>query len=346
MNNLFTKLAGLGLVATVLLSSCEKDEDKVVVSPGTSSALTASSSSAVLTQADAAKTAMTYSWSPTSYGYQAAVTYTLQFDKKGGDFSAPVEVVAGNATSKALTGAELNNVLLQLKLTPGVASEISVRLKSSIGPAANMAYSAASALMVTPYSDFVVYPQIFVPGDYQGWAPDKAPYLASASSNQKYEGYINLPAATATFKFTPARNWDNDYGDDGSNTGKLAAKGKDITITGAGYYRFNVDIASMKYTYTKTAWAVIGSATPGGWNTETPMTYDATKGTWSVTLPLVAGDFKFRANNAYDIDMGDNEPDGKPDYKGKDIKGPGAGTYTIVLDLSKGEGNYSYSVNK
>ncbi|MCA8829642.1 SusE domain-containing protein [Hymenobacter pini] len=348
MNNLFTKLAGLGLATTVLLASCEKEEDKITIAPASASGLTASTATTVLLQANANQNAVTYTWAPTSYGYQAAVSYTLQFDKKGGTFASPIEVEAGTATSKTLTNAELNNVLLKLKMQPGSAGQVDVRVKSSVGKPVNAAYSAATTLTATPYSEFVTYPQIYVPGSYQGWAPDKAPFLASMNSNQKYEGYVNFTDASTMFKFTPARNWDNDFGDDGSKTGKLKAKGSDISVTGPGYYRFNVDLNSsaMTYTYTKTAWAVIGSATPGGWNTETPLVYDATKGTWSVTLPLVAGDFKFRANNAWDIDMGDNEPDGKPDYKGKDIKGPGAGTYTITLDLSKGEGNYSYTVNK
>ncbi|MEJ7665733.1 MAG: SusE domain-containing protein [Hymenobacter sp.] len=45
-----------------------------------------------------------------SFGYQAAVTYTLQFDKEGGDFSAPVSFDAGTALTKTLSVADLNSV--------------------------------------------------------------------------------------------------------------------------------------------------------------------------------------------------------------------------------------------
>lgn len=347
MTTLLTKLAGLGLAATVLLASCEKDEEKVMMQPATASALTASAPSVVLLQANATKDAITYSWAPTTYGYQAAVSYTLQFDKKGGTFAAPIEVDAGSTTSRVLTTAELNNVLLKLGMAAGNAGQIDVRVKSSVSSSVAPVYSSASTITATPYSEFILFPQIYVPGSYQGWAPDKAPFLASEKSDEKYEGYLNFTDASTKFKFTPARNWDNDFGDDGTGAG-LKAKGADIEVMGAGYYRFNVDIKAMKYTYTKTSWAIIGSATPGDWNTETPMTYDAAKGVWTVTTTLKAGaELKFRANNAWDIDMGDKLPaDGKPDYKGDNIKSPGAGTYTITLDLSKGEGNYAYSINK
>ncbi|WP_426491162.1 SusE domain-containing protein [Hymenobacter sp. 102] len=347
MTTFITKLAGLGLAATVLLASCEKDEEKVTMQPASASALTASTASVVLLQADAAKNAVTYTWTPTSYGYQAAVNYTLQFDKKGGTFASPIEVETGSSTSKTFTTSELNNVLLKLGLAAGNAGQVDVRVKSSISSAVSPTYSAASTITATPYSEFILYPQIYVPGSYQGWAPDKAPFLASSKSDEKYEGYLNFTDATTMFKFTPARNWDNDFGDDGTKTGKLKAKGSDISVAGPGYYRFNVDTKGLTYTYTKTAWAIIGSATPGDWSTETPMTYDATTGVWTVTTTLKSGaELKFRANNAWDIDMGDNNADGKPEYKGENIKSPGAGTYTITLDLSKGEGNYTYSFRK
>lgn len=347
--NHFTKLAGLGLMATLFLASCEKDEDRVVMQPGSALTLKASTNTAVLTQDKATTNAVTYTWNPVDFGFQAAVQYTLQFDKKGGNFSAPIEFEAGTATSRTLTVAELNSILIRLKVAPSTAGNVDMRVKAAPGGAAAPVLSSVSTMTGTPYLVFIQYPSLYVPGSYQGWAPDKAPFIASVNNDKTYEGYVDFVGTDIAFKITNAPNWDNgDYGLDANNTpGVLVAKdSKNITLPTAGYYRLNVDLNTLKYTATKTTWAVIGAATPGGWDTETPMVYDATNKVWKVTLPLKADELKFRANNAWDIDMGDNEPDGAPDYGGKNIKVGAAGTYTVTLDLSKGAGNYSYSIEK
>ncbi|MBC6989097.1 SusE domain-containing protein [Hymenobacter sp. BT491] len=350
----FTKLAGLGLVATLFLASCDKDEDRAVLKPDGNLSLTASAATAPLVQTSASTKAVTYSWSPASFGYQAAVKYTLQFDKKGGTFASPIEVDAGSATSVSLTVAELNSILLRLKVSPGATGSADVRVAASVGAAVAPMISPVTTFTGTPYLVFIQYPSVYVPGNYQGWAPDKAPFLASVANDKTYEGFVNFSDPSPEFKITPAPNWDNDFGaavvdpatTPGTQTGTLKAKGDNFKLPAAGYYRLNVDLNALKYTFTKTTWAVIGAATPGGWDNETPMTFDATKQVWKVTLALKADELKFRANNAWDINLGDNEPDGQPDNGGKNIKVAVAGTYTVTLDLSKGAGNYSYSIEK
>ncbi|GAB3290991.1 SusE domain-containing protein [Hymenobacter tenuis] len=345
--NHFTKLAGLGLVATLFLASCEKDEDRVVLQTGTPVALTSSATTAVLMQDKASATAVTYTWTPASFGYQAAVKYILQFDKKGGNFTAPIEIEAGNATTRALTVAELNSVLIRLKMAPGAVGNVDVRVVASVGASTAPMMSSVTSLSGTPYLVFIEYPSIYVPGSHQGWSPDKAPFLASVNNDKKYEGYVNFADANTEFKFTAARTWDLNYGLDGPTaTSALKQNGDNIKAAVPGYYRLNVDLNTLKYTAVKTSWAVIGAATPGGWDSETKMTYDAAKQVWTVTLPLKADELKFRANNDWAINMGDKGADGMPDYDGDNIKVGAAGTYTVTLDLSKGAGNYSYSIEK
>lgn len=336
-------------MATLFLASCEKDEDRAVMQPASALSLTSSTNAAVLTQDKASANAVTYTWSPVDFGFQAAVKYTLQFDKKGGDFANPIEFEAGNATSRTLTVSELNTLLLKLKVAPGTAGNIDSRLKASPGGVAAPVISSVSTLTGTPYLVFIQYPSLYVPGSYQGWAPDKAPFIASVNSNKVYEGYVNFTTPDTEFKITNAPTWDKgDYGVDpnGAAGSLTATNSQNIKAAAAGYYRINVDLNTLKYKLTKTSWAVIGAATPGGWDVETPMVFNSVKQVWTVTLPLKADELKFRANNAWDIDMGDNEPDGAPDYAGKNIKVAAAGTYTVTLDLSKGAGNYSYSIEK
>lgn len=50
---------------------------------------------------------------------------------------------------------------------------------------------------------------------------------------------------------------------------------------------------------------MIGDATAGGWNEDTPMTYNATERCWEAKgVTLKKGDLKFRANNGWDINWG------------------------------------------
>ena len=82
---------------------------------------------------------------------------------------------------------------------------------------------------------------------------------------------------------------------------------------------------------TRTEWGLIGSATAGGWDNSTPMTYNPVTGRWSVTTTLVDGEFKFRANNGWDINLGGTL--NNLGYNGDNIPAT-AGTYTITLVLS------------
>lgn len=173
---------------------------------------------------------------------------------------------------------------------------------------------------------------LYVPGGYQGWNPGAAPTLYSRDFNFKYEGYVNFNEASE-FKITSAPNWDGtNYGDEGDGT--LSTDGGNLSVSESGYYKINVDLsgAPYKYTLTKTDWGLIGSATDGGWDNSTPMTYNADTKVWSVTTTLKADEFKFRANNGWDINLGGDL--NNLSYGGDNIKITEAGTYKVSLDLS------------
>ncbi|MBN2615656.1 MAG: RagB/SusD family nutrient uptake outer membrane protein [Bacteroidales bacterium] len=186
------------------------------------------------------------------------------------------------------------------------------------------------------------YPEIYVPGGYQGWDPSTAPALASVNSDNTYEGYVNMDPA-GEFKITAARNWDVAYGA-GSTAGTLSTSGGNLSVTDAGYYKMNVDLTNMAYTMTKTTWSIIGAITPGG-NWTTDMTYDPTTDTWSITGDFPAGDFKFRANHDWGLNYGvDNGNTLKEN--GGNLNIPTASNYTITLKLGTPPYTYTITQNK
>lgn len=348
-------LLNIFLLSAITFVACEKEEEKVTFDPANAKAatLSASANSVTLSSADDAKEALTFTLKAADYGYNAGVTYTLQIDKKGNDFKNANNVALANALTKSFTVKELNKLIVErLGATPGVTSNFEARIKSDISDNITSLYSNVVSFSVIPYLIKITYPELYVPGSYQGWDPASAERIASSNYDEKYEGFINFPDAGTKFKFTPLPNWSADWGDDGTKTGKLKAKATDIEVKDAGYYQIKADTIALTYSVVKTDWGLIGDATAGGWDKDENMTYDATKKVWTITTTLKGGKtIKFRANDAWDINFGDGfskdsiSPDGVCDYNGDNIPVGEDGSYTITLNLSS-PGNYSYSLKK
>ena len=94
------------------------------------------------------------------------------------------------------------------------------------------------------------------------------------------------------------------------------------------------------------------SGNHNGWSTSaTPMVYNAGTQQWVATnVTFNAGDvFVFTSNGNYNISYKVNN-DGKliyagpPTWAGNNIPVPGAGTYTVILDMSAGNGSYTFKI--
>jgi hypothetical protein len=109
-------------------------------------------------------------------------------------------------------------------------------------------------------------------------------------------------------------------------------------------HRLNVDLNSLTYTVASTNWGLIGSATPDGWNSDQNMTYDDVNNKLTITLDLVAGDIKFRANDDWGVNLGDDGANKAMEYGGANIAIAEAGNYTIDLLLDRAI--YSYKIKK
>ncbi len=199
------------------------------------------------------------------------------------------------------------------------------------------------SVIVAPNDGNTTYPVIYVPGGYQGWNPATAQQLASAAGDNTYEGYIFFPDDQKEFKLTLGPDWSNNLGDDGAN-GTLEPNGANLTIPEGGFYKINVDLTALTYTLQKTNWGLIGDATPGGWGSDQDMTYDATEKAWTITVGLTAGFVKFRANDDWGLNYGDNGSDALLEQGGANINIPSNGTYVIKLYLDKPD--YTYSIDR
>jgi hypothetical protein len=74
------------------------------------------------------------------------------------------------------------------------------------------------------------------------------------------------------------------------------------------------------------------------------MTFDKDNLNLTVTMDLVVGEIKFRANDSWDLSYGKSDKDGIIGGNNDNIPIDADGNYTIVLDLSQAV--YTYSIIK
>lgn len=81
-------------------------------------------------------------------------------------------------------------------------------------------------------------------------------------------------------------------------------------------------------------WGIIGSATPTGWDSDTNLDYDLDTKLYSVTLDMVVGEYKFRLDDAWGVNYGDDGNNLSLEAGGANIPITVAGSYTIVVDFT------------
>lgn len=353
-------------VAAIVISSCKKDEVKTVLNVGAAPTLQANNTTLVLQQANAGNDAVKFTYTPGTFGFDAAVTYVLQIAKGGTNFAgaSTTEVGLSNASpmEKTFKVVDFNRELLKI-INYGTATPVEVRVKASVAAAAPASYSNVVTITATAYRDLITYTYpnaLNIAGNFQGWNPGTAPQIVKQNNGgyNGFEGYIVFNAATPEYKMVKGNDWPfGDHGDAGSDYSDPNTGGGALTANGgnnlklpsggaglAGYYRLRANTTNLTWSYDKiTTWGIIGAF--NGWGSSVPLTFDASTGVWSITRDMPTGEFKFRANDGWGINLGDNNGDFKPEYDGSNLNISVAGNYTISLDLSVG-GNYAYTLKK
>lgn len=306
----------------------------------------------------------TFTWDEAVYTEGVVPQYTLEIDFAGSNFADFRELGSTTDNRLSVTVGVLNSTVLALSAAPFSETLFEVRLRVDLGTM-NPDYAEDIYIMaVTPYSEF---PRLWAPGGYQSasgytndWSPADAPTLRAANLQDGislFEGYVYFNAA-GEFKFTDAPDWNNGiYGDNGAGGLEFPGNGAgNLSVAAAGYYKVTVDTENLTYSLQDaSSWAITGSATPLGWpvgpegtpGEDHDMTYDPDAKTWSITLDLTEGEFKFRANDAWALNYGtDGDSDGSLDENGlNNFTVESAGNYTVILDLSSPR-HYTYSITQ
>ena len=105
--------------------------------------------------------------------------------------------------------------------------------------------------------------------------------------------------------------------------------------------QFAVDLDALNSSLgSQSDWGLVGSATPNGWNGPDVEMFQTGPQEFSIYTELVSGELKFRFNEDWGNNFGDNGNDGTLESGGANIP-ISAGTYFIVMDL--GSGTYTIS---
>lgn len=159
MKNWITQVVA-GLFAVAALASCEKDEEKATITPSNAITLSTSANRVVLTQANQAQTAASFTWTPVTFAPSSntpadvpAVSYRLQLAKTETGFGNAAVIDAGTKPTLGVLVGSLNTTLLGLGLAPDQAASVYVRVAAVVGTDAKSFVSNPVMLTVTPYKE-------------------------------------------------------------------------------------------------------------------------------------------------------------------------------------------------
>jgi len=320
--NLLIYLTFIGLFG--LLFGCSKDATKVVMLATPSAPILSTVPDLTLKRANGLDT-LTFVGTAVDPGFQASAGYVLQAGAAGTNFSDPIAILTGTSDTKMkITVSDLNGLLLK-KFPADAVSSIDFRIISTLvvtagtGTAPMVYTSAIKTVSATVYG----LPRLDLIGS------GITQKIESALGDGNYTAFVKLDA---TKPFTLS-NPDNGtvYG---ANGAALAVNGGGIVAPASGWYILSVSVSGLSFTLTPYMIGLVGDATPNGWNSpDQKMEYNAQTGTWSITITLIDGTFKFRKNDAWSWNLGYNADSSSLVYNGSNVPIT-AGNYTITLTIT------------
>ncbi|MGB8703735.1 MAG: SusF/SusE family outer membrane protein [Gillisia sp.] len=347
MKNIINKILFIG-AALLTLTSCEKDAELTTLKEVNFSASPdASPQTVILTQESGNEAATTISWPEVVFPIEAPVSYKLQFD-------VPTDTIGDNAwknavtidagsdvLSKSFNGSDLNDMVKDLGLESDTEGTLLVRVQATMDRTIS---SKAVSMIVTPYTTVIPNTKVYLPGAYQGWDPSTADSIPSTATSGVFKGILTFNDENSLeFKVTLQKNWDENYGGDG-NGNLVFDSSVNLSVPQPGTYQITIDLNTLKWSAEPYSFGIIGTATPGGWDTDTNMFYDSGEQVWKYVGELQPGALKFRLNDAWTVNYGSRNNDEGIAY----LDDPGAhnistaGVYEVTFKINPEDETMAY----
>lgn len=361
-NNIFKHLF-LALTLLLGLASCE---DRDIVTIDTVSApmtMDLSTNSLVLDENFPANPALTVTWTPAKLTIPVEIKYKVEISSTVA-FASPLTLITKDKseTFASFTNKEMNEAAKKIGLAAFESQKMYFRVTSLLANDGMPQQSPITSLNITPYlaSPTYDYQDLFLigngaVGNWDNKEDNKTltPLLkTSNASKYTFTGYFKKAATDPGFKIIKVRgSWDEQFGA-GAADGTLSTDGGsgNLTVPADGYYKLSVDIDELTYTLVPVAApttayiniSIIGTVNGDDFLTDkqlTQSTYDPHLWTASA-ITLGEGEFKFRANNAWDTSWGTNAQ-----YFGTAVKDganiPLAAEWTYDVYFNDATGDYT-----
>ncbi|MCI2228208.1 SusE domain-containing protein [Polaribacter sp. MSW13] len=272
------------------------------------------------------------------------VEYILEAAFPGTNFATPIE--AGRVTnmnSITLTNAQLNAVAIQAGIPVDTAGDLELRIRSIITDSASSSVlertSDSLTINVTTYLTVLdlstTWGIVGSAANDWGATPD-LPFFKT-DVDGVLTAYVTL--TDGEFKFRENNDWANNLGSDSSTGGALTSNGANMTVS-AGSYKIVLDLNNMNYTIESFSLGIVGGAyNDWGATPDFMLEYDQYSDVFRGIVTLIDGEMKFRMNNDWGTNWGDNGADGRLELDGSNIVVT-AGIYIATVDMN----DLSYSL--
>ncbi len=199
-------------------------------------------------------------------------------------------------------------------------------------PKYNECVTYSEKVMNSPYSinmndangNGTAYDELFLADNDTNGAQDEIIFGANfdGQNSQTYGGTTFLIHASVGGSMNPA-----DFGINGGWYGLRTTKNL--------VNNFSVDLTPFNNTLgTQSDWGLVGDATPNSWNGPDVEMYQTAPNEYALYVDLIAGQIKFRYNEDWSQNYGDDGADGTLEAGGANIAIPAAGTYYITMNLN------------
>ncbi|WP_242203153.1 SusE domain-containing protein [Aestuariivivens insulae] len=284
-------------------------------------------------------TAMNVAWDDPVLESSLGVTvdYILEAASAGTDFATIIEAGnVSNTNSLALTHAQLNAVAIQSGIPVDTAGNLDIRVKATITDSASGAsierISETKTISVTTYLTVLDLSTTWgiVGSAANNWGATPDLPFWSTDTPGILVAYVHL--IDGEIKFRENNDWTNNYGDNGGD-GTLEDGGANIAVT-EGDYKITMNLNDLTYTIEAFSLGIVGGAyNDWGATPDFMLQYDQYSDVFRGIVTLMDGEMKFRMNNDWGTNWGDDGADGTLDAGGANIV-VSAGIYIATVDMN------------
>ncbi len=264
------------------------------------------------------------------------VEYFLEADTETGTFDNPVEVATSiNDSSINVTHAKLNSVAQGLGIAPDTTGKIQLRLRSIITNSTNETLERIGNPMTVTVTTYLTVLDLSTTWGIVGsaandWGATPDLPFFKTDVDGVLVAYVTL--LDGEMKFRENNDWANNFGDNGAD-GTIEAGGANIAVT-AGSYKITLNFNDNTYSIESFSLGIVGSAYNNwGATPDFMLEYDQYSDVFRGIVTLLDGEMKFRMNNDWAVNYGDDGTDGTLEEGSANITTT-AGNYIVTVDLN------------